>query len=95
MPNKENAIPQNVTLYPTQRSVVEAFAQRTNRTFSNALQFIIEDWQRIADPENQLRADVASMPAVAPAVRTSSRKRPTKPVLKSATRSAIRAYTIN
>lgn len=93
MPNKDNAVPQNVTLYPAQRAIVEAFAQRTNRTFSNALQFIIEDWQRLS-PGAAQRPDVATMP-VAPVVRTTSRKRRVKPGLKTAPRTIVRAYTIN
>ncbi len=50
----EKAVPTPVSLYPTQRAIVEAFADKTGRNFSNAIQFIIEDWARLADPEGLL-----------------------------------------
>ncbi len=43
-----------LSLYPAQRAIVEAFAKKTNRSFSNAVQFIIEDWARLADPDGTL-----------------------------------------
>ncbi len=50
--NKSTSTP--TALYPQQRAIVEAFAAKTNRSFSNAMQFIIEDWQRLVDPEGAL-----------------------------------------
>jgi hypothetical protein len=50
--NKSVATP--TALYPSQRAIVEAFAAKSGRSFSNAMQFIIEDWQRLADPEGAL-----------------------------------------
>ena len=51
------ATPTNVSLYQTQSDIVEAFAGETNRTFSNAVQFIIEDWARISGFKEKLDAD--------------------------------------
>ena len=50
--NKSISTP--TALYPSQRAIVEAFAAKTGRSFSNAMQFIIEDWQRLADPDGTL-----------------------------------------
>lgn len=43
-----------VTLYPRQIAIVEAFAAKDGRKFSNAVQFIIEAWYATADPEGVL-----------------------------------------
>lgn len=50
----EKAETKPITLYPTQRTIVEAFAKKNGRSFSNAVQFIIEDWQRLVDPDGSL-----------------------------------------
>lgn len=43
-----------ITLYPKQIAIVEAFATKNGRKFSNAVQFIIEDWYAKSDPEGLL-----------------------------------------
>jgi hypothetical protein len=40
----ENAVKITASLYPEHTRVVREFAQESHRTFSNALQFIINDW---------------------------------------------------
>lgn len=50
--NKSATTP--VALYPKQIAIVEAFATKNSRTFSNAVQFIIEDWYSKSDPEGLL-----------------------------------------
>lgn len=79
----EQAVPQNITLYPAQRAIVEAFAERTNRKFSNAVQFIIEDWARIADQEAVVRQAVAALPAKSTLPHTAGRKRRVKSAMDS------------
>jgi len=51
---KDKSISTPVALYPTQRTIVETFAKKNGRSFSNAVQFIIEDWQRLVDPDGSL-----------------------------------------
>lgn len=41
-------------LYDRQIRIVEALAAKTTRSFSNAMQFIIEDWYAKSDPEGVL-----------------------------------------
>ncbi len=36
----------SVSLFPQHRQIVQSFADESQRTFSNALQVIIVDWQR-------------------------------------------------
>ncbi len=68
-----------ITLYPRQIAIVEAFAAKDGRKFSNAVQFIIEDWQRTADPEGLL---LKSKPTTPRTVRRPVRKA-TRPALES------------
>jgi hypothetical protein len=42
----EKSASKPVALYPRQVAIVEAFAQREHRTFSNAIQHIIEEWAK-------------------------------------------------
>lgn len=71
--NKSTSTP--TSLYPRQRAIVEAFAAKTNRSFSNAVQFIIEDWQRLADPEGELLKPIANRPVNAASVNALPSKR--------------------
>lgn len=41
------AIITTITLFPSQRQIVALFADENRRSFSNAIQFIIEDWARM------------------------------------------------
>ena len=36
-----------VTLYPQQDKIIRTYADEFNRSYSNALQFIVEDWARL------------------------------------------------
>ncbi len=44
----------SVSLFPEHDAIVRRFADESHRRYSNALQFIIEDWAR------QKRADIAT-----------------------------------
>ena len=48
----EKAIPTSITLFPNQRQIVTDFATADRRSFSSAVQIIIEDWAR-------MRAEIA------------------------------------
>jgi hypothetical protein len=37
----------SISLFPAQRQIVSEFAARDRRSFSNALQVIIEEWARM------------------------------------------------
>ena len=43
----EKAIPTSITLFPSQRQIVSDFATADRRSFSSAMQIIIEDWARM------------------------------------------------
>lgn len=43
-PQDEKAVTKTVVLYPRQVAAVEAFGKRERRNFSNAIQYIIEQW---------------------------------------------------
>ena len=43
----EKATPTSVTLFPSQRKIVEDFATAERRSMSNAMQVIIEEWARM------------------------------------------------
>ncbi len=43
----QRAITTAISLYPLQDEIVRQFATETHRRYSNALQFIIEDWARM------------------------------------------------
>jgi hypothetical protein len=46
--SEERATSQNITLYPTDRAIVERTMQRLQRkSISDAIQFIIRDWAAI------------------------------------------------
>lgn len=47
IPESEKATPTSVTLFPSQRKIVEDFATAERRSMSNAIQVIIEDWKRM------------------------------------------------
>ena len=54
--SEQKAINTPVSLYPEQRAIIEAFAAESGRSFSNAVQFIIEDWARISGFAAKLEA---------------------------------------
>jgi hypothetical protein len=41
---KSNSTPKAVSLYPNHIEIIEQFAARTGRTFSNAVQWIVSTW---------------------------------------------------
>lgn len=55
IPEKQQATKLSVSLYPRQDTIVKTYALETRRPYSNALQFIIEDWaalrNRFQEPE--------------------------------------------
>ena len=59
----EKAVSTPISLYPTQRAIVDAFATETNRNLSNAIQFIIEDWARITWFQEKVAAEARTTPA--------------------------------
>ena len=59
----EKAVSTPISLYPTQRAIVDAFATETNRNLSNAIQFIIEDWARITGFQEKVAAGKHAAPA--------------------------------
>lgn len=63
---QEKAVPTPISLYPKQRAIVEAFVAETNRSFSNAVQVIIEDWARISGFEEKMQAAQAEKREPAP-----------------------------
>jgi len=58
----EKATPTSVTLFPSQRKIVEDFATAERRSMSNAMQVIIEDWARMKKAR-----EAAAQPAEQPA----------------------------
>lgn len=52
----QKAITTAISLYPQHDEIVRQFAAETHRRYSNALQFIIEDWERM----NRAAAESAS-----------------------------------
>lgn len=68
--NEQTAEKTSISLFPRQRQIVEVFAEEQNRTFSNALQFIIEDWMRMKQaliqsgvPATLDKAETVAVPA--------------------------------
>jgi len=41
---KPSSTPKAISLYPNQIEIVEQFAARTGRNFSNAIQWIVSTW---------------------------------------------------
>jgi hypothetical protein len=50
----EQAKTESITVYPTDREVIEAVMRRNGQSFSGALRFIIRDWRRLSDPDNTI-----------------------------------------
>lgn len=46
---EESAEKTSISLFPSHRQIVADFAAQDHRSFSNALQVIIEDWKRMRD----------------------------------------------
>jgi hypothetical protein len=44
---EESAEKTSISLFPAQRQIVSEFAAQDRRSFSNALQVIIEEWARM------------------------------------------------
>lgn len=45
--SKATATSKNVALYPVHLEIVREFGEQDGRNFSNAMQYIIEDWARL------------------------------------------------
>jgi hypothetical protein len=44
---EESAERTSISIFPVHRRIIEEFAGQDHRSFSNAVQFIIEDWARL------------------------------------------------
>jgi hypothetical protein len=53
----EKAITQPITIYPTDRAIVEAVQKRNGTGFSGAVRFIIREWARNSGLQDTLHTD--------------------------------------